>query len=212
MKKITIIDYGVGNLLSVVRAFEYHGIDILLTSTPNDIKQSDYLVLPGVGAFSDGMHGLQERDLIDPIKEYCKKQRPFMGICLGMQMMFSLSEEFGYTKGLDIVAGKVIPVPTSGTDGVPHKIPHVGWNEIVSSQEVSWEKTVLANIPQNSCFYFVHSFMAEPEDKRGRLADCFYDGQSISAVIQKDNLFGCQFHPEKSGVLGLQIIKNFSEL
>ncbi len=209
MPTVTIIDYGIGNLLSVARAFEHCGANIVLTDDPAKITGADYLVLPGVGAFADGMSGLTERGLVEPIKSFAAKERPFLGICLGMQLMLDESEEFGANEGLGLIPGNVVAIPAMGSDGVPHKIPHIGWNEICFPAGISWEGSILNNTPEKSSFYFVHSFTAIPALHDHRLADCYYNGQLIAAAIRKDNLYGCQFHPEKSGKGGLQIIRYF---
>lgn len=212
MPTVTIIDYGIGNLLSVARAFEHCGANIVLTDDPAKIKGADYLVLPGVGAFADGMSGLTERGLVEPITAFAAKERPFLGICLGMQLMLDESEEFGANEGLGLIPGKVVAIPAVGSDGAPHKIPHIGWNEISAPSGIFWKETILNNTAENSSFYFVHSFTAVPALHEHRLADCYYNGQLIAAAIRKDNLYGCQFHPEKSGDSGHAIINNFMKL
>ena len=209
MPAVTVIDYGIGNLLSVTRAIEHCGATVVLTDDARKIADADYLVLPGVGAFTDGMAGLTERGLVEPIKVFATKERPFMGICLGMQLMLDESEEFGAHEGLGLVPGKVVAIPPVGNDGLPHKIPHIGWNEIYVPEGIIWEGSILANTRESSSFYFVHSFTAKPALHEHRLADCYYDGQVIAAAIRKDNLYGCQFHPEKSGLAGLSILKTF---
>lgn len=212
MSTVTIIDYGIGNLLSVARAFEHCGASVLMTNDPMKITNADYLVLPGVGAFADGMLGLTELGLVEPIKTFAARDRPFLGICLGMQLMLDESEEFGANEGLGLIPGKVVAIPAVGSNGAPHKIPHIGWNEICAPAGISWEESILKNTPENSSFYFVHSFTAVPALPEHRLADCYYNGQVIAAAIRKDNLYGCQFHPEKSGEIGHTIINTFLKL
>lgn len=211
MPTVTVIDYGIGNLLSVARAFEHCGANVMLTDDAKNIADADYLVLPGVGAFADGMVGLTERGLVEPIKVFAAKERPFLGICLGMQMMLDESEEFGASEGLGLITGKVVAIPAVGSNFYPHKIPHIGWNEINAPTGISWKGTILGSTPENSSFYFVHSFTAMPVLFEHRLADCNYNGQLISAAIRKDNLYGCQFHPEKSGKAGLNVVRAFLE-
>ena len=212
-KKITVIDYEVGNLLSVTRAFEHFNVAIQVTSNPQDIQNADYLVLPGVGAFKQAMQKINDLNLAQPILEFTKKQRPFLGICLGMQMMLQTSVEFGKHQGLGIIEGEVLEIPKITESGKPHKIPHIGWTEITNPQsDQNWNTSILKGIPQNTPFYFVHSFTAHPTHQQNRLADASYNGQLISAVVSKDHLYGCQFHPEKSGENGLKIINNFIEL
>ena len=212
MPSVTVIDYGIGNILSVTRAFEHCSATIVVTDDAKKIAVADYLVLPGVGAFADGMAGLRERGLVEPIIEFVAGGRPFLGICLGMQMMMDESKEFGVYEGLGIIPGKTVAIPSTGTDGIPHKIPHIGWNEIVSHDSISWNKTILQDSLPGSSFYFVHSFSVVPSQPDHRLADCEYNGLQIAAVIKKDNAYGCQFHPEKSGESGLQLITAFLNL
>lgn len=212
MPRVTLIDYGIGNILSVTRAFEQCGATVDLTDDAKKVADADYLVLPGVGAFADGMAELSERKLIDPIKEFATKKRPFLGICLGMQMMLDESEEFGASEGLGLIPGKVVAIPATAQDGAPHKIPHIGWNVLSAPEGITWDRSILCDTHENASFYFVHSYTAVPETYENRLADCYYDGQLISAVIRNDNHYGCQFHPEKSGLLGLNIIRCFLSL
>lgn len=213
MSSVSIIDYGVGNLLSVARAFQHFNATVNIVSSPEDILNADRLVLPGVGAFEDGMKGLTELNFADPIKQFAKSGKPFLGICLGMQMMLSRSCEFGEHQGLDLISGDVVSIPLHGKDGTPHKIPHIGWNELNSlAPNESWSNTILKDTPEKSSVYFVHSFMAVPARSEHRLADTVYNGQIISAVIQNENVYGCQFHPEKSGEVGLKIIHQFLQI
>lgn len=215
MSKITIIDYGIGNILSVKRAFEYCCAEVEIASSSRDILNSGHLVLPGVGAFAHAMRELTKLNLVDSIQKYCEKGNPFLGICLGMQMMMDVSEEFGITKGLELIHGKVVQIPSTSIDDVSHKVPQVGWNKISipdGKDATWWEYSILNKVHESAEMYFVHSFTAKPDDDSYRLADSYYGGRRISAVIRKDNMYGCQFHPEKSGKVGLNIIKNFVEI
>ena len=212
MPIVTVIDYGIGNLLSVARAFAHCGVHVNLSADPNQIINADFLVLPGVGAFANGMAGLKERGLVEPIKEFVTRERPFLGICLGMQMMLDRSEEFGEHTGLGLIPGTVVAISPIGADGAPHKIPYIGWNEIVPPPSISWENTIFRRTPHKTSFYFVHSYAAVPVSPLHRLADSNYDGLTIAAAIRKDNLYGCQFHPEKSGQHGITVLKSFLEL
>ena len=210
IKKVTVVDYGMGNLLSVMRAFQSCGVEALISQSVKEVAQAEYLVLPGVGAFPDGIAALKKFGLDAAIHEYGLKERPFLGICLGMQMMLSASEEFGRHQGLNLIPGEVKAVPAVGVDGKPHKVPHVGWNKLVlPSGKDSWDGTLLRGIPLGSFVYFVHSYGVYPDDSSHRLADCDYDGCIISAAIARNQFTGCQFHPEKSGPVGLGIINNF---
>jgi len=211
LKTVTVIDYGVGNLLSVRRGLEYNDALVKVTGDPEEIFQSDRVVLPGVGAFADGMAELDKRDFISLIHDLTSKGTPLLGICLGMQFLLDESEEFGLTDGLGLISGKVTAVPSNAKDGSKLKIPHIGWNNLVKPKEggVSWKGTLLEDTKEDSALYFVHSYMAQPEDSKHLIAGCLYGDNFIPAVIQSENVIGCQFHPEKSGKIGLQMLKNF---
>lgn len=206
--EITIIDYGVGNLLSVSRGLEHCGAKVNMSSDPEFILKSQKIILPGVGAFPNGMRALIELGLDTAIKEVVNNGVPLLGICLGMQLLLDESEEFGITKGLGVIPGKVVPIPNNSVDGEIQKIPHIGWNSLVKSG-VDWQNTILQEVREDDAAYFVHSFMASPEKSEDRLADALYGDHKISAVITKGNTTGCQFHPEKSGEVGLKILRNF---
>jgi len=210
-RKVVVVDYGIGNLLSVTRALAQVGADPVLSNSPNEVADANRLILPGVGAFSDGMAGLAAAGLVEAVQRFAERNRPFLGICLGMQMMLDTSIEFGSHAGLGLIAGTVVPVPAKTSDGKPHKIPHIGWNRLVHAGG-DWRGTILDNMPDDPNTYFVHSFMADPRNPAHRLADCDYDGQRVSAAVRRDYLYGCQFHPEKSGRVGLKILENFIAL
>jgi len=213
MTTVGLVDYGIGNLLSVARAFEHAGAAVKHVHTPDELRGCDRLILPGVGAFADGMKGLWSRDMVEPLGEYAKSGRPFLGICLGMQMLFDTSEEFGEHQGLGLIPGRVVAIPAVGIDRRPHKIPHIGWNPLVLPPErKSWEATPLQGVRYGDPAYFVHSFTAAPANEADRLADCHYNGVVISAMVARGNVFGAQFHPEKSGEMGLRIIRNFLKI
>lgn len=213
MKKVdvAIIDYGLGNLLSVKRGFEYCGATVNVTAYPDEIYNAARVVLPGVGAFSSAMVQLRQGGLDDVVKEVASRGTPLMGICLGMQMLLSQSLEFGITQGLGLIAGEVIPIPSVDLNGQPQKTPQIGWNALQPSAETDWRETILQDVKFGESVYFVHSFMANPVDPSHRAADYIYGGNLITAVIHKDNIYGCQFHPEKSGIVGLKILKRFCE-
>lgn len=211
--KVTIIDYGVGNILSVKRSFEYLGAAVSVSSDPTEIIKASRIVLPGVGAFPKAMNYLNELKLVDAIKNFALTTRPLFAICLGMQLLMSESEEFQKTQGLNIISGKVVPISNVSTAGIGQKIPFVSWSEIYPfDSKQNWNKTVLQDIRNGASAYFVHSFMVEPEENNHIIAYTNYGGHKIKAVIQKDNITGCQFHPEKSGEVGLKILKSFIEL
>ena len=207
---VAIIDYGVGNLLSVKRGFEYCDAVVKVTADLDIIKKASRVVLPGVGAFSDGMTALNHLGISDTILDIAAKGIPLLGICLGMQMLLDESEEFGFSKGLGLISGKVIPVPSLTVENEQQKIPHIGWGALkIPDNRKTWKGSLFSNINEDESVYFVHSFMASPNKSTYRLANCLYGGHPIAAAIEKDNIFGCQFHPEKSGEVGLNILKNF---
>ncbi len=210
MKTITIIDYGAGNLLSVKRSFEFLESNVIVTSDPKTILKSDRLVFPGVGAFPKAMNSLKRLDLINPIIEMVQNQKPLLGLCLGMQLLFEQSEEFGITQGLGLIKGQVISIPNLNASRELIKIPHIGWKSLKSlNAGEDWSRTILSDVNQGEFTYFVHSYMAKPTDRSLILAEVIYEGVQIPAVITKNNITGCQFHPEKSGVTGLKILKKF---
>lgn len=212
---VTVVDYGMGNLLSVARAFEHCGAGVTVSERPEHIIEADRLVLPGVGAFRDGMKGLAERHLIDPIKRFAAAGRPLLGICLGMQMLLEESDEFGPGEGLGLIAGRVEPIARTTACGKPHKVPHIGWASLHrpdGAAPESWRDSVLGAIPEAAAVYFVHSFAAVPASAAARLAECDYNGHRLSAAVRRDQITGTQFHPEKSGDVGLRIIDRFLTL
>lgn len=207
---VAIIDYGVGNLFSVQRAFEHCGARVLVSNEPEQLMSAPRLVLPGVGAFADGMRSLSSSGLDKVVNEFAMTGKPLLGICLGMQMLASVSEEFGFYNGLDIIPGRVSKIPDTTIDNEPHKIPHIGWEGLFKPESIdTWDKTLLHGLSEGDAIYLVHSYFMRLDDDAYRLADCKYNGRLISAVIQKENVYGTQFHPEKSGEVGLKIIRNF---
>lgn len=213
-REITIIDYGIGNLLSVRRGFEHNNASVLVTGDPEQILNSERVVLPGVGAFANGMNELIKRDFVSMLSEVASKGTPILGICLGMQFLLDKSEEFGNTNGLGLIPGTVQAIPSMAQDGQELKIPHIGWSNIIKplQQSTSWSGGILEDINESDALYFVHSFMAQPDNPNHLLAGCLYGGNFIPAVIQSENIIGCQFHPEKSGKVGLEILNKFLSL
>ena len=208
--EVTVVDYGMGNLLSVCRGLLHCGASVKIGKHPNDILAARRVVLPGVGAFADGMAELQLRGIGAAIWELAGRGVPLLGICLGMQMLLDESEEFGLTSGLGLIAGRVVPVPRNDVQGRPLKMPHIGWRGLVApSGRENWRGTLLNDLQQGDAVYFVHSFMADPLEPECRVANSMYGGLLVTAAVRHDNVFGCQFHPEKSGEVGLHILRNF---
>jgi imidazole glycerol-phosphate synthase subunit HisH len=204
------MDYGVGNLLSVRRALEHCGATVTVTADHETLLASPRVILPGVGAFANGMNELRRQGLDDIALEIAARGTPLLGICLGMQMLLDESEEFGVCAGLGLIPGKVVPVPAVNSLGRPQKIPHIGWNSLeLSATRQAEAAGLLRDVKPSESVYFVHSFMAEPADGAHRIADCSYGGVRISAVIGRGNVLGCQFHPEKSGAVGLKMLRTF---
>lgn len=203
---VSIIDYGIGNLLSVQRAFQNIGCDVELVTTGDEVLRAEHLVLPGVGAFGDGMSELDKRNLTVPIKEYCKSGRPFLGICLGMQLMLESSEESENMQGLNIIEGSVTKLDASLEDGIRYKVPNIGWYSVKVNESAP---LLLDGIKDTDKFYFVHSYAAHPKHQDNSLADLQYGNNSFSAIVKKGNCYGTQFHPEKSGEAGLKLIYNY---
>jgi glutamine amidotransferase len=206
---VVVLDYGIGNVKSIQNAFKNIGVTITLSSIPSEILAADALVLPGVGAFSTGMKNLKEKGLIDTIYQFVKTGKPFLGICLGMQMLLDESEEFGITKGLGLIEGKVVKFPLPPNSDV--NLPHVSWNEINQPVENRWENTLLEDTLPNSDVYFVHSYVVIPKFASEILSETEYGGVKFCSSVNKNNIFGTQFHPEKSGELGLNMLKKFTE-
>ena len=208
--EITVIDYGVGNLLSVQRGLEHCGARVTVTSDPQAILAATKVVLPGVGAFKNAMETLHRLNLVDAIQLVASRGTPFLGICLGMQLLLDSSEEFGNTPGLGLIEGKVIAIPAMTTTGEAQRIPHIGWNALsLPIGRNDWGDTLLQDNAFGDAAYFVHSYMAMPKAPQHRVADVLYGGHAVSATIARGNVTGCQFHPEKSGEVGLKIMRRF---
>ena len=198
---IAIIDYGMGNLRSVAKGFEKMGIDARVTDSPRVVDDAPGVVLPGVGAFSDAMSNLRKLGLEEVVHRAIKKGKPFLGICLGLQLLFESSEEWGTSEGLGVFPGRVRKLPPG------LKVPHMGWNTI----KVQNPCPLFSGLPENAAFYFVHSYYVEPAEPSLSACTTNY-GIEFTSVAVKDNVFGIQFHPEKSSALGLRILQKFGGL
>jgi glutamine amidotransferase len=205
---IAVVDYGMGNLRSVHKALEKAGCEVVVTSSSRKIGDAHALVLPGVGAFRDCIRNLEKLNLIEPLLTSIEKGKPFLGICLGLQILFTESEEFGATQGLNLIEGRVVRFPKgSDTLATRLKIPHMGWNSISLKKNLP----LLSGIEDGSFFYFVHSYYVLPEDESVVATTTSY-GLEFASSIQRENIFACQFHPEKSQQVGLQLLRSFGKL
>tara|TARA_Y100001970_G_scaffold58208_1_gene73795 strand:- start:3843 stop:4481 length:639 start_codon:yes stop_codon:yes gene_type:complete len=207
MKKITIVNYGCGNILSLQRGIQEIGYSSEITNDAKKILNSDLLILPGVGAFSNAMSLLKKNNLIDTLNEYVKhKKKKIFGICLGMQIFLTKSYEMGEFKGLNFIEGEVVQL-RKYTKLNNIKVPHISWNEIFINQKINNQKKMNEEI-FNKNYYFVHSYLALTKKKENTLAYCNYFDVKVPAILINENIIGCQFHPEKSGKSGLDFLKN----
>ena len=200
---IAIIDYGAGNLQSVKKAFDFIGAESVITDNPEIINACDRILLPGVGSFGDAMDSMAKSGLVETVKQNALSGKPFLGICLGLQLLFEESEESLGVKGLGIFKGKI----KKFSSDMGLKIPHIGWNSL----EIKQKDGIFKNIPENSYVYFVHSYYLQAEDKND-IATVTNYGISFHSAVGKNNIFATQFHPEKSGDVGLQILRNFASM
>jgi len=205
---IAIIDYGMGNLRSVQKGFEKVGFEAVVTADPQVLLEAERVVLPGVGAFRDCMHNLEQGGFVEPILRVIREGRPFLGICVGMQLLLTDSVEFGLYKGLDVIPGHVLRFPDGMEEcGEKLKVPHMGWNQLSICQPAP----IFAGIAEGTNVYFVHSYYAKPDKAESVAATSIY-GTEFCAAIWQDNIVATQFHPEKSQDVGLRILKNFGEM
>jgi glutamine amidotransferase len=209
-KNVVIIDYGLGNLFSVNQACQTVGLNVKISNIKEEIKNADAIILPGVGAFIEAMNNLEKMDLVNSIREAVKNGKPFFGICLGMQLIFSRSEEFGSGNGLDLIPGVIKKFPITRNDKII-KVPQIAWNNIYSCKK-KWIDTPLYNIEENEFMYFVHSYYAEPEFEDSILTNTNYSEIEYCSAVMKDNIFATQFHPEKSAEKGIKIYKNWGTI
>lgn len=216
--QVTVLDYGIGNLLNVVRALEHSGATVRVAAQASEVGElPDRMVLPGVGSFGDAMHEMRLRGFDDLVKRFAATERPFMGICVGAQLLFDVGEEYseGYAghPGLGLIPGRVQPVPVVAPDGKRLRIPHIGWSGLQPAESrASWDGTPLSGLTRGEPLYFVHSFAPVPAHEKHRLADTSYHGVRICAAVARDHIYGCQFHPECSAAAGLGILRQFLAL
>lgn len=209
---IGIINYGLCNILSVKRAFYLYTDDVVIINSADDIKKADKLVLPGVGSFKDGMKALSNSSMSSAIHNAVSQGKLILGICLGMQMFFDGSYEGGKSYGFGFIKGWVEKIPVYSYFGEMQNVPHIGWNFLFPGQNRNFKDTIFENVPQNGEVYFVHSFEGKAINEKDILAYTEYGGRRICAAVNKDNIWGCQFHPEKSGKVGLGIIEKFIKI
>jgi len=208
--EIVIIDYGIGNIKSVEQAFSEVGARTIVSSDLKIIRNASKIVLPGVGAFENAMNAICDLNLSETIVKLANNGVPLLGICLGMQLLFDASDEFGVTKGLGLIPGRVQSYPLAKANTEEIRVPQINWHELIPSSNITnWENTLLSNLNYDDAVYFVHSYVANPANKSHRIAEYKCGGNLINAVVVKDNITGCQFHPEKSGLPGLNILRNF---
>ena len=200
---IAIVDYGAGNLMSVKKALDFIGADSIITSNPAELASAEKVILPGVGSFGDAMESMREKGLVEAVKASALSGKPFLGICLGLQLLFAESEESPEAQGLALLNGKITQIPTD----MGLKVPHIGWNSV----EISEGSRLFNGIKNGSYFYFVHSYYLNGADENAVAGTTEY-GIKIQCAVERENLFATQFHPEKSGEVGLRLLKNFVEL
>lgn len=209
MKKLSIIDYGMSNLLSLSRAFEHIGAQVNIISSPAELHKSDYVVLPGVGAFPDGMEHLTRSGFTESLLSFADREKPLMGICLGMQMLMTKGYEHRECAGLNLIEGEVLELPK---DQIHAKVPNINWHSIELNAQWKHQKSILQNTADGTNFYFVHSYYVKPVLEENILAYSRFGELTFAAAVIKDNICGTQFHPEKSGKDGLQVLRSFLAL
>ena len=207
-KKVVIVDYQIGNIFSVQHACAKTGLNSKISSSVKEIFDSHALILPGVGAFNEAMQNIHKLNMFEAFQKYANSGRPVFGICLGLQLLFTKSSEFKNCNGLNLIQGEVKKMKKHPNA----KIPHMGWNKINQAEQSNWDNTPLKNATINSCFYFVHSFAADPKKNEYVLCTTDHGDSKYCAAVLKENIFATQFHPEKSGKIGLKIYEDWSKI
>ena len=207
--RIIIVDYRLGNLFSIQQALSSAGFQCTVSASPEDLLNADGIILPGVGAFGDAMSELRQRGLVDALREAAVSGIPILGICLGMQLLFDHSEEFGFHQGLSLLPGRVVRLPEQHESGRRLRIPNVGWNQ-VTRHDPEKHSEILNGIPDETHMYFVHSYFVQPDDPSMTLLQAEYGSICYCCAVQNENILGVQFHPEKSGPSGIQLCRNWA--
>ncbi len=207
-KKIIIIDYKMSNLYSVQNALQLFPVEVIISSDWKDLINADVAILPGVGAFKEAMNSLDRLDLIVPIHDFIQSRKPFLGICLGFQLLFSESFEFGLNKGLGVFDGEVLSLREHTSS---EKIPHIGWNRVLFNNNRNSASSFMQGLSAKNYYYFVHSFFVKPELESISIAKTYYDNLTFCSAVMHKNVIATQFHPEKSGTVGLKFLQNFLE-
>ena len=209
-KKVTILDYGFGNVFSLINALKYLKTEVEISNDPKQLLNSDRIIITGVCAFSACINNMKEKGLDDMLKQFAKSDKPILGICIGMQILFERSTEFGLNEGLSLIPGEIRRIPDKDLNGNNLKVPHMGWSEIIQLDD-SLERNngIMGSIKPNRSAYFAHSFSAQNMKKENIVAVADYGGNNLNAIVQRDYIFGTQFHPEKSHNFGLKILENF---
>lgn len=215
MSSIVVVDYGIGNVFSVCNALRAIGCEAKLTSDLAAIRNADRVILPGVGAFARAMDSLHSKGISGALRDFVATGRPFLGICIGMQVLMDRSSEFGETEGLGFVSGSVERIASQSPSGQHLRVPHIGWAPLVSTGKLGahWHGTALEEMDgTDDALYFVHSYHCRPSNPDHRIAYVDYDGLEVTAAIRRDNITGLQFHPERSGRVGQKILEGFLEI
>ena len=212
-EKVVVVDYGLGNLFSVQRALEHCGAsNVCISSAIDDVISADRLILPGVGAFEDGVRGLKNLGLVEPIKSHAIDKKPMLGICLGMQLLATTSQEFGSHVGLNLIPGSVLPISAENSEGERRKVPFIGWAKLSTSVKINSNNILINELGNSHSVYLVHSYYFSPDNIENLVATYDYQGENIAAAVRSDNVYGFQFHPEKSGEVGLGLLRAFLQV